>query len=627
MGNKKSGDLKLSISFFFVIVTAIAIAFWGQSNPILGAEPTGRELTGPNNIITDITFEKTTDVPITEWNPGWNYDIIKLNIKWSDMAISDGTTNSPRTDGIQDGDWFKVGVPKAYFHGTFFGVNGNILRVPAPGDLDQSTPVIGNYYVENWDDPLYYWVYVEFNTVPSAGSAENSNTPYHNVNGNVFLNLSFNSFATTVNEPFSATFPNSAGFTYTLNGHSPGATNWVPFQKYGEMSTGTKDGKQVFITDSDGAYQFGWSIRINYTMDNQGNLNTYHNLVVEDRLVMPASNPTHEYKMINGMPAYAIYEYIGTNAAADLQNGTFLDETKSIIYTNKTGYTRSNVIYDEDNIKGHPLSDLMTLAPDGKSIAFDMGAIFGTIDKPFRLEVHTKTTPEFSFPNYDLNGETGAEYAKVAYLHDNIRNEIHVDGLYKHGTYVSIPQITHGAQAVGENFGKLKLNKVSDTENPPTLITTDNPTFDLYKKTGDNQWVKLYELTLTNGTATTSNLDYGTYRLIETKAPEGYYIDPNPHDFIIDLGSLDSNKLFTYDFFNSTTPVEILPPDPVDPERKRPPGTTEGNNPLEKQTTGTLTKQSETQGLPKTGSQYGLLSVSLILAGTFLLVGYRQYSK
>ena len=78
MGSKKHGDLILSIRFIIVIFAVLTIALFVQSNSLQGAEPTGTELTGANNIITAITFEKTTDVPINQWNPNSNYEVIKL---------------------------------------------------------------------------------------------------------------------------------------------------------------------------------------------------------------------------------------------------------------------------------------------------------------------------------------------------------------------------------------------------------------------------------------------------------------------------------------------------------------------------------------------------------------------
>lgn len=609
MGNKKYGCLKLSMSFFIVIITAIVIALFVQYNPIRGAEPTGTELTGPNNIITAITFELTTDVPISQWDPNSNYDVIKLNVKWSDSVLSDGTNNTPRTDGIQNGNWFKVGIQKSHFHNTLDGISGNILRLPEPLDLDQTTPIIGNYYVDNnISDPDYYWLYVVFNQVPSMGTAENGNIPYYNVSGNVFLNLAFDAFNTNKDEPYTANFPNSAGFTYTLTGKSPGLNNVIPFQKYGEMLTITQDGKQQFFTDNDGAYQLSWFIKVNHTLDDYGNLTSFDHLIIEDKLGNPVANPTHEYVLINNMPAFALYEYIGTDAVADLQNGTLYNEDKSIIHTNTTNFTRAGVIYNENNINGHSLSEFMTLSSDGNAVAFDLTKVFGTIDKPFRLDVYTKTTPAFSFPNYDLNGDTGTEYAKAEYLQGHIKNEVFVDGIYKDGVYIHIPKITHGAQAVGENFGKLKLNKVSDTNNPPTLITTGNPTFDLYKNTGNNQWEKLYEIVLTNGTFATSNIDYGTYRLIETKAPEGYLLDQTPHDFIIGLDTLDSDKIFTYEFLN-TKPVNKIPTDPKATLETTP-------------TPSTI----HTQALPKTGSSLLLISIVLIISGGLTIKTYSQYN-
>ena len=377
-----------------------------------------------------------------------------------------------------------------------------------------------------------------------------------------------------------------------------------------------KDGKQVFYTDNDGAYHLGWFIKINHTLDNQGNLASYENLIIEDKLGNPEDNPTHEYIMVNNMPAFALYEYTGTDAAADLNNGTAYNEDKSIIYTNRNEFTRGGVIYDENSINGHPLRDFMTIAPDGHSVYFNLSAIFGTIDKPFRLDVYTRTTPEYSLPKYDLNGDTGSEYAKSEYLRENIKNEVFVDGTFKDGVYIHIPKIIHGAQGVGENYGRLKLNKVSDTQNPPTIITTDNPTFDLYKQSNTNEWIKLYEITLTNGTFTTSNLDYGNYRLIETKAPEGHIIDQNPHGFSLDLSSLNAEKVFTYNYLNAKSP-KIVPTDPDNTDKETTPI-------KENKETG---QNASEYRLPKTGNNILLTGLVLILSRSLLVKTYRKFNN
>ena len=260
-----------------------------------------------------------------------------------------------------------------------------------------------------------------------------------------------------------------------------------------------KDGEYKYSIDENGAYTMAWNIRINYALDNNGKVGVYNNLIVEDRLKLLTETPSHEYVMVNGVPKFVLREYVGNNFAADIQDGSaFNDLSKFKVYTNSVSYssTRPHAIFDITNIKGIPLTEFIKLSNNNNSAAFDFGVAFGVVDKPYSLSITTKTTPEFSYPNYDLNDKT-VWYAQSQMLHDSIRNELYIEGSYKHGVFISIPTLVNGSNSVGDNYGKLTINKVSDSLIPPTLIVKEQQSLIYIRKllmviTSGQRFMKLH---------------------------------------------------------------------------------------------------------------------------------------
>lgn len=65
-----------------------------------------------------------------------------------------------------------------------------------------------------------------------------------------------------------------------------------------------------------------------------------------------------------------------------------------------------------------------------------------------------------------------------------------------------------------------------------------------------------------NGMLEIGDAEYGTYELVETKAPEGYHLLEEPHTFVIDDGVVDETlRIFIYN-----TAIEV--PEDVQPEDK-----------------------------------------------------------
>lgn len=103
-----------------------------------------------------------------------------------------------------------------------------------------------------------------------------------------------------------------------------------------------------------------------------------------------------------------------------------------------------------------------------------------------------------------------------------------------------------------ENY--FSFQKIDGTNNDPlkgAIFKVQQKTKDGYKDLKENE--KIYTLTSgENGEFKTKNLPYGDYRLIETKAPQGYVPELDAVDFTI--GETSSNKTIKVKNYKPTTP-------------------------------------------------------------------------
>ena len=100
-------------------------------------------------------------------------------------------------------------------------------------------------------------------------------------------------------------------------------------------------------------------------------------------------------------------------------------------------------------------------------------------------------------------------------------------------------------------FGKITVKKVDAANSDKTL---EGAVFDLEKQDGDS-WTRVDTLTTGHdGTISKDNLPLGTYRLVETKAPDGYEKEANPQQF--DLTKGDNEKTVTVK--NTNIPEKVL---------------------------------------------------------------------
>lgn len=103
-----------------------------------------------------------------------------------------------------------------------------------------------------------------------------------------------------------------------------------------------------------------------------------------------------------------------------------------------------------------------------------------------------------------------------------------------------------------ENY--FSFQKIDGTNNDPlkgAIFKVQEKTKDGYKDLEENG--KVYTLTSAeNGEFKTKNLPYGDYRLIETKAPQGYVPELDAVDFTI--GETSSNKTIKVKNYKPTTP-------------------------------------------------------------------------
>ena len=139
-------------------------------------------------------------------------------------------------------------------------------------------------------------------------------------------------------------------------------------------------------------------------------------------------------------------------------------------------------------------------------------------------------------------------------------------------------------------LGGAMLTKV-DADEPATVLP--GATFKLEQRLADDTWAVVggHDALVTGeqGVIEVANLPVGSYRFVETAAPEGYVLDETPVEFAVAVGQPSKAEL--------TMKNAPVPPDPVDPVDPTDP--TDPTNPTNPTTPGTpSTTQPSTSNPP-----------------------------
>lgn len=122
-------------------------------------------------------------------------------------------------------------------------------------------------------------------------------------------------------------------------------------------------------------------------------------------------------------------------------------------------------------------------------------------------------------------------------------------------------------------YSSVILNKI-DTGNHPLQDAWFSFQSKVYNVDGTYDWEIITDKLVTNsfGQIVVEELPFGTYRFIETKAPEGYVLDSTPHEFTVDaVGTVriengryqkDSGIIAELTVINEPIPPENPPKDP-----------------------------------------------------------------
>lgn len=129
-------------------------------------------------------------------------------------------------------------------------------------------------------------------------------------------------------------------------------------------------------------------------------------------------------------------------------------------------------------------------------------------------------------------------------------------------------------------LGGALLTKV-DADEPSTVLS--GAVFKLEQRLPDDTWAVVdgYETLITNelGTIEVDGLLVGSYRFVETAAPEGYVLDGTPVEFSVAAGQPERAELTMKNAPVPPDPVDpVDPPDPTDPTDPTDPGTPQQPN-------------------------------------------------
>ncbi|MDU5336826.1 Spy0128 family protein [Enterococcus sp.] len=166
-----------------------------------------------------------------------------------------------------------------------------------------------------------------------------------------------------------------------------------------------------------------------------------------------------------------------------------------------------------------------------------------SIDTPYIIEYQTLLDP--GIQNNELVKNSASLYGKDIQYHETT-------------TSVTVKSTDGEGTSSGKN-GSIKFKKVDEKNE---LITTDSAFFDLYRKDKDGNLSLIFsnievkgDKIIENGSEIDqlSNLRYGTYIIIESKAPDGYTKDDTEHPVVIS----DTQASHTFTLKNSKTPIKL----------------------------------------------------------------------